>query len=33
MVDVAESYHQAVAEIERLTHEPVELTGRQGATP
>lgn len=33
MVDVAETYHQAIAEIERLTNEPVELTGRQGATP
>lgn len=33
IVDAAETYHQAIAEIERLTNEPVDLTGRQGAKP
>jgi outer membrane protein, heavy metal efflux system len=33
IVDAAETYHQAIAEIERLTNEPVEPTARPGATP
>ncbi len=33
VVTAAETYHLAIAEIERLTNEPVELTARQGDRP
>ncbi len=33
IVNAAETYHQAIAEIERLTNEPVDLTVGQGVKP